>query len=356
MLERRRRLVRREPERRHRGETRGDRLIDVSHVLLASGRVPNVEELSSRDASALEVGRGGIAVDDRQRTNVAGIWAAGDVAAGPVAHADRAVPGAHRGRGHVRRTAHGAPTIRCCRQRSSPTRSSAASASREAEAVEQGHDVGVVTHPLPSSRERSTRAQSTGSSRSSSIARRAGCSACTSSHARASDIVGSLAPALKLGVTVDDLALHAPRLSELQRRPEGRRREGAQIRRAKRSPNHRPEKVRSTFSRNMARGPGRRSGLSLCAPARRAGLRLRRKQAPRGSGPVGTASFEPHGCRPSLTLRCICFDAANDHEVDVVARLLRSDEIDEGLDGRNGPAVDLDDHVAARQASSRPRR
>jgi len=57
--------------------------IDVSHVLLASGRLPNVEELEP-ERVGLEVGRGGIAVDDRQRTNVDGIWAAGDVAAGPM--------------------------------------------------------------------------------------------------------------------------------------------------------------------------------------------------------------------------------------------------------------------------------
>jgi hypothetical protein len=38
---------------------------------------------------------------------------------------------------------------------------------------------------------------------------------------------------------------------------------------------------------------------------------------------------------------------ADDLEVDVVARLLRSNEIDESLDGRNRPAVDFDDHVAS---------
>ena len=61
----------------------GGRTVDVSHVLLASGRLPNVEELEP-DRIGLEVGRGGITVDDRQRTNVDGVWAAGDVAAGPM--------------------------------------------------------------------------------------------------------------------------------------------------------------------------------------------------------------------------------------------------------------------------------
>jgi pyruvate/2-oxoglutarate dehydrogenase complex dihydrolipoamide dehydrogenase (E3) component len=42
-----------------------------------------VEELEP-DRIGLNVGRGGIAVDDRQRTNVDGVWAAGDVVAGPM--------------------------------------------------------------------------------------------------------------------------------------------------------------------------------------------------------------------------------------------------------------------------------
>ena len=61
----------------------GGRMVHVSHVLLATGRLPNVEELEPARIG-LEVGRGGIGVDDRLRTNVDGIWAAGDVAAGPM--------------------------------------------------------------------------------------------------------------------------------------------------------------------------------------------------------------------------------------------------------------------------------
>jgi len=61
----------------------GGRTVAVSHVLLASGRLPNVEELEP-DRIGLEIGRGGITVDDRQRTNVDGVWAAGDVVAGPM--------------------------------------------------------------------------------------------------------------------------------------------------------------------------------------------------------------------------------------------------------------------------------
>jgi mercuric reductase len=49
-------------------------------VLLASGRVPNVEALRLDDAG-VETTRAGIAVDEHMRTSAAGIWAAGDVTA-----------------------------------------------------------------------------------------------------------------------------------------------------------------------------------------------------------------------------------------------------------------------------------
>ena len=49
-------------------------------LLLAAGRVPNLEGLTP-DALGLETTRAGIAVDERLRTSVPGIWAAGDVTA-----------------------------------------------------------------------------------------------------------------------------------------------------------------------------------------------------------------------------------------------------------------------------------
>src|SRR5262249_46569802 len=56
--------------------------VDASRVLLASGRTPNLELLGlGRVGVALT--RAGITVNMHQRTSVAGIWAAGDVAAGP---------------------------------------------------------------------------------------------------------------------------------------------------------------------------------------------------------------------------------------------------------------------------------
>jgi len=49
-------------------------------VLLASGRVPNVEELDL-EAAAVETTKSGITVDEHLRTSAPGIWAAGDVTA-----------------------------------------------------------------------------------------------------------------------------------------------------------------------------------------------------------------------------------------------------------------------------------
>src|SRR3954451_2404841 len=50
-----------------------DHILGVTHVLLASGRVPNIEELALEQAD-VETDRGYLVVDDRQRTNVDGIW------------------------------------------------------------------------------------------------------------------------------------------------------------------------------------------------------------------------------------------------------------------------------------------
>ena len=60
----------------------GGRELKVSHVLLASGRVPNTEALGL-DRIGVETSRGYVVVDERQRTSIEEIWAAGDVATGP---------------------------------------------------------------------------------------------------------------------------------------------------------------------------------------------------------------------------------------------------------------------------------
>jgi mercuric reductase len=47
-------------------------------IMLASGRVPNIEGLNL-EAAGVETTKAGVAVDERLRTSVPGIWAAGDV-------------------------------------------------------------------------------------------------------------------------------------------------------------------------------------------------------------------------------------------------------------------------------------
>jgi mercuric reductase len=57
-----------------------ERTIRVEKLLLASGRVPNVEALDL-DRVGVEHTRGGIVVDEHMRTSADGIWAGGDVTA-----------------------------------------------------------------------------------------------------------------------------------------------------------------------------------------------------------------------------------------------------------------------------------
>jgi mercuric reductase len=183
----------------------GDRTVTVSHVLLASGRVANTDALHPENAG-IETDRGFVVVEERQRTSVEGIWAAGDVAVGPqltpiaqfqarIAVDDMWGVGMRRADYSVLPTAiFTDPEL-------------AAVGMTEREARDAGYEVDVVKHPLSAV----TRAQYTRTKhglykivfdRASRkvlgvhVVSRGG-----------SDIVGALAPALKLGVTVDDLAL-----------------------------------------------------------------------------------------------------------------------------------------------------
>jgi mercuric reductase len=52
--------------------------VEFDRLMLASGRRPNIEELEL-EAAGVKTYKLGIAVDDRMRTNIPGIWAAGDV-------------------------------------------------------------------------------------------------------------------------------------------------------------------------------------------------------------------------------------------------------------------------------------
>ena len=59
-------------------EGEGSTQLRVTHVLLASGRAPNVEALGLEEVG-IERHKFGITVDEHMRTSVEGIWAAGDV-------------------------------------------------------------------------------------------------------------------------------------------------------------------------------------------------------------------------------------------------------------------------------------
>ena len=64
------------------GPTR-ERTITGSHLLIAAGRVPNSERLNLAAAGVNVDAHGFIPVDERLATNIAGIYALGDVKGGP---------------------------------------------------------------------------------------------------------------------------------------------------------------------------------------------------------------------------------------------------------------------------------
>ena len=181
------------------------RELRVTDVILASGRRGNTESLSLETA-AVETDRGLVVVDDRQRTSAAGIWAAGDVAVGPmftptaqyqarVAVADMFETGEkHADYAFLPTAIFTDPEL-------------GAVGLTESEARAGGHDVDVVKHPLKAV----TRAQYVGGEHGlfkvvfdRATRRVVGVHVVARG---ASDIVGSLAVALQLGATVDDLAL-----------------------------------------------------------------------------------------------------------------------------------------------------
>src|SRR5919109_3924087 len=102
----------------------------------------------------------------------------------------------------------------------------------------------------------------------------------------------------------------------------------------------------------MSRGPGQAVG-----PSTRRFRTSRWPTTPSEAGPQGFGAIEggmsrgeswvppkPYGLVQPLRRRSA---AANDLEVDSVARLLGGDHVDEPLDRRDGLPVDLDDDVAA---------
>ena len=182
----------------------GGRELRVSHVLLASGRVPNTEALEL-DRIGVDTSRGYVVVDERQRTSVDEIWCAGDVATGPqftptAQYQARIAVDDMFGVGNRRADYSVLPTAIF----TEPELGSVGLTEREAR--DRGHAVDVVKHPVRNV----TRAQYTRTKHGLyKIVFDAATRKVLGVHVvcrGASDIVGSLAPALMLGVTVDDLA------------------------------------------------------------------------------------------------------------------------------------------------------
>lgn len=185
------------------------RTLRVDRLVLAAGRVPNIEALELERAG-VDHGRGGIAVDERMRTNVSGIWAAGDVTATiqltPIA-SEQAQVAIEVMFGEGTRTMDYSflPTAIF----TDPELASVGLT--EADAVDAGHDVGIASYPArdivrpyyAATREETPRGLlklvfDRGSRRVLGV------------HAAVrggSELVQGYAVALRLGATVDDLAL-----------------------------------------------------------------------------------------------------------------------------------------------------
>lgn len=65
------------------GTSDGEDVIVGSHVLVATGRVPNSQSLNLDAAGVTVDKRGFVPVNERLETNVTGIWALGDITGGP---------------------------------------------------------------------------------------------------------------------------------------------------------------------------------------------------------------------------------------------------------------------------------
>jgi mercuric reductase len=181
-----------------------ERELRVDRLMLAAGRVPNVEELALERAG-IERTKAGIAVDGHLRTSADGVWAAGDVTGlaqfTPVAQyqariavADMFSDGAPEADYSVLPTAiFTDPEL-------------AGIGKTEQEARDEGRDVEVVTHPLSAV----TRAQYSDSKHGLyKIVYERASRQVLGVHVvnrAASEIVQGLALPLKLGATVDDLA------------------------------------------------------------------------------------------------------------------------------------------------------
>ncbi|HET9323930.1 MAG TPA: NAD(P)/FAD-dependent oxidoreductase [Gaiellaceae bacterium] len=184
--------------------TLGDDEVRVDRILLASGRLPNVERLELERAGIKRT-RGGIVVDDRLRTSAEGVWAAGDVTAAhqftPVAQYEaRVAVDDMFGANDARAAYDWLPTAIF----TDPEL--AAVGLTEAEARERGLDVDTAVHPIRYVQRASYTDVKHGLYKlvwERKSRRVVGLHVVTRN---ASDVVQGLGLAFKLGATVDDLA------------------------------------------------------------------------------------------------------------------------------------------------------
>ena len=181
-----------------------ERELRVTKLLLASGRVPNVEELDL-GAAGVETTKAGIAVDEHTRTSAPGIWAAGDVTAiaqfTPIAQYQARIAIDDMFSPNGRTAGYDAlPTAIFTDPELAEIGLS------EQDAVEQGFDVETATHPLSYVQ----RAAYTDAKRGLyKLVFERGSRRLLGVHVVArggSDIVQPYAIALKYGATVDDVA------------------------------------------------------------------------------------------------------------------------------------------------------
>jgi mercuric reductase len=181
-----------------------ERELRVAQILLSAGRAPNVEELDLERAG-IERTKAGIAVDSHLRTTAEGVWAAGDVTGilqfTPVAQYQARIAV----RDMFTDDAPEADYSNLPTAIFTDPEVGAVGLTEEA-ARDQGLDFDAVTHPLSAV----TRAQYTDSKHGHyKIVFEQGSRRVLGVHVvnrSASEIVQGLALALKLGVTVDDLA------------------------------------------------------------------------------------------------------------------------------------------------------
>jgi mercuric reductase len=178
--------------------------VEAERVLLASGRVPNVEALGL-ERIGVRTYRGGVEVNERMRTSVQGIWAAGDVTGlaqftpiaqyqARIAVEDMFAPNGHAADYSALPTAiFTDPEL-------------AAVGLTEHEARERGLDVATASHPIA----HVTRSQYVGERHGLyKLVFERGSRRVLGIHVvsrNASDVVQGLALALRAGLTVDELA------------------------------------------------------------------------------------------------------------------------------------------------------